>query len=71
MECGGTGHWRQISFRKLFFAVITTRYSNPVSIKRSKASLINDDNPGVFNGFLQVIGTDTKYTIKCSALTDD
>jgi hypothetical protein len=48
-----------------------SRYSNPVCIRLSKASLINDDNVRVFKDFLQVIGTDTKYTIKCSALTDN
>jgi len=47
-----TGHWRQISFQKPFFAVIPTCYRNPISIKRSKASLINDDNVRVFNGLL-------------------
>jgi hypothetical protein len=38
--------------KNLFFAVIPTRYRNPISIKRSKASLINDDNIRVFNDFL-------------------
>ncbi len=46
-----------------FFAVIPTRYRNPSSIKRSKASLINDDNVWVFNDFLWVVDTDTKYTM--------
>jgi len=52
-------------------------FSNPselqvsILIKRSKASLINDDNLRVSNGLSYVIGTDIKYTFKCSALTDE
>jgi len=34
-----------------FFAAIPDRYSNPIQIKRSKASLCNDDNVREFNGF--------------------
>ncbi|MFC1774000.1 hypothetical protein ACFL3A_11695 [Pseudomonadota bacterium] len=42
--------WRPISFQNLFFVVIATSYSNPISVTLSKASLINDDNVRVFNG---------------------
>jgi len=49
-----------------FFQVVTGRDFQ----KSSKASLLGDDKVRVFNGLSYVIGTDTRFTITCSAITD-